>query len=97
MTSLDEKAVEHLATLARLKLSPEELRAIRGDLEQILGHVDQLRTLDTNAVEPTSHGVELAAKFRRDIRGAGLDRDVALAQAPENLGEGFGVPKVIDG
>ena len=97
MTSLDEKAVEHLATLARLKFSQEELETIRGDLEQILSHVDQLTELDTGTVEPTSHGVALAAKFRKDIRGTGLERDIALAEAPENLGEGFGVPKVIDG
>jgi len=96
MASLEKEAVEHLARLARLKFSEAELLDIRGDLEQILGHVDELQALNTTDVLPTSHGVELAGKFRKDIRGEGLSRDRALEQAPENLGEGFGVPKVID-
>ena len=96
MASLDKEAVKHLATLARLRFSDSDLNSIQSDLEQILGYVDELQTLDTDNVKPTSHGVELASKFRADVRGAGLDRDTALEQAPESLGEGFGVPKVID-
>jgi len=96
MASLEKEAVEHLARLARLRFSEDDLLAIRGDLEQILGYVEELQSLNTDNVLPTSHGVELGDKFRKDIRGEGLSRDKALEQAPENLGEGFGVPKVID-
>ena len=96
MASLEKEAVKHLATLARLRFSEDDLTAIQSDLEQILGYVDELQSLDTENVEPTSHGVELAGKFREDVRGQGLARDVALEQAPESQGEGFGVPKVID-
>ena len=96
MASLEKEAVEHLARLARLKFSEEDLADIRGDLEQILGYVEELQALNTDNILPTSHGVELQGKFREDIRGEGLSRDTALEQAPESLGEGFGVPKVID-
>ena len=96
MASLEKEAVEHLARLARLQFSDDDLMAIRGDLEQILGYVDELQSLNTDNVIPTSHGVELRGKFRKDVRGNGLSREIALDEAPENLGEGFGVPKVID-
>ena len=96
MTRLDEKAVRHLATLSRLQLTDGELGELHDDLERILGYVTQLESLSTDSVSPTSHGVELADKFREDIRGKGLARDQALEQAPEKLGDGFGVPKVIE-
>tara|TARA_B100001287_G_C22465759_1_gene427264 strand:+ start:307 stop:600 length:294 start_codon:yes stop_codon:yes gene_type:complete len=96
MTRLDENAVTHLATLARLQLDSEEVGELQHDLERILGYVAQLETLPTDEVRPTSHGVELADKFREDIRGQGIERDRALEQAPEKLGDGFGVPKVIE-
>ena len=96
MTRLDEKAVMHLATLARLQLNHEEIGELQNDLERILGYVTQLETLSTDEVQPTSHGVELSDKFRQDIRGPGIEREQALDQAPDKLGDGFGVPKVID-
>lgn len=96
MNNLNDDAVKHLAMLARIKFSNDELEAMGNELDQILGYVKELQELDTDSVDPTSHGVQLVAKFRQDQRGEGVSREVALDQAPEHLGEGFGVPKVID-
>lgn len=93
---IDEKAVEKIARLARLKLEADEIKTLTVDIEKILTYVDQLNELDTDDVEPTSHAVELPTKYRKDTVGDELPVEKALANAPERLGDGFGVPKIIE-
>jgi aspartyl-tRNA(Asn)/glutamyl-tRNA(Gln) amidotransferase subunit C len=92
--SLDE--VRHIAKLSRLTLTEAELGRMQQDLTGILGYIEKLDELDTKNVEPTSHAVELPTKLREDTVRKGLPVERALKNAPERLGDGFGVPKIIE-
>jgi aspartyl-tRNA(Asn)/glutamyl-tRNA(Gln) amidotransferase subunit C len=88
--------VARVAKLARLRLAPEALQAAVVDMQRILHHVDMLAQLDVDAVPVSAHGVNLAPFRRPDEARPGLSIDSALANAPERLGDGFGVPKIIE-
>jgi len=89
---LEREQVLHVARLARLQLSEDELSTMAAELSAVLGHVDRIRELDLDQVEPTSHAVDLAGVMRADEPIQCLDRDVVLAAAPEPVDGGFGVP-----
>ena len=93
---IDEAQTRHIAELARLDLPAEELAGLTGDLERILEYVRQLSELDTSGVEPTTHATDLPTHLRADEARPGLPVDVGLADAPERIGDGFGVPKIIE-
>ncbi|MBI3180301.1 MAG: Asp-tRNA(Asn)/Glu-tRNA(Gln) amidotransferase subunit GatC [Deltaproteobacteria bacterium] len=93
---MDLAEVERIAHLARLALAEHELPGLARDLAAILTYVDKLKELDTTGVEPTTHAVELATKFRDDVVQAGLPVELGLGNAPERIGDGFGVPKIIE-
>jgi aspartyl-tRNA(Asn)/glutamyl-tRNA(Gln) amidotransferase subunit C len=92
--SIDE--VSKVAHLARLRLTPQELRTFTGQLNSIVHFVEQLQELDTRDVEPLAHGIEVRNVFRDDVRGPSLPRDAALANAPKRSAECFLVPTVIE-
>jgi len=94
--SLSTEEVAKVAVLARLRLSPEEIRTFTEQLNAVVNYVDQLQELDTTGVEPLAHGVELRNVFRDDVRGPSLPRDAALANAPQRNRENFLVPAVLD-
>lgn len=87
--------VARVAELARLALDPGELARIGEELGAILGYIGQLDALDTDAVEPTTHAVPLTMVYREDVVAEHLPREEALANAPEQDGEAFVVPKVV--
>jgi aspartyl-tRNA(Asn)/glutamyl-tRNA(Gln) amidotransferase subunit C len=89
---LEREQVVHVAKLARLQLDDAELETMAVELSAVLEHVDRIRELDLADVEPTSHAVDLAGVMRSDVPVPCLDRDVVLAQAPEPVNGGFGVP-----
>jgi aspartyl-tRNA(Asn)/glutamyl-tRNA(Gln) amidotransferase subunit C len=89
---IDRKQVLHVAKLARLKLSEEEVERMTGELSGILEHVDRIGKLDLEGVEPTSHVVELENVLRADEPHQSLPREVALSSAPEPVDGAFGVP-----
>jgi aspartyl-tRNA(Asn)/glutamyl-tRNA(Gln) amidotransferase subunit C len=89
---LDRAQVLHVARLARLGLSEDEVERMGEELSKVLDHVDRIRELDLEGVAPTSHAVELAGVMRADEPEPCLDRDVILAAAPEPVDGGFGVP-----
>lgn len=93
---LSREDVAKVALLARLRLGHDELDMFTGQLNQIVGFVAQLQELDTSAVEPLAHGVEVRNVFREDARGASLPRDEALANAPKRNAENFLVPAVLE-
>src|SRR3954464_12033250 len=72
--SLSNDDVAKVAILARLRVSPEELRMFTGQLNSIVDHVAQLQELDTTEVEPLAHGIEVRNVFRDDVRGPALPR-----------------------
>ena len=94
--SLSNADVAKVALLARLRLSPEEIETFTGQLNSIVDHVAQLQELDTTGVEPLAHGIEVRNVFRDDVRGPALDREQALANAPERNRTGFLVPAVLE-
>ncbi len=89
---IEREQVLHVAKLARLGLSEAEVETMAGELSGILEHVDRIAELDLDGVEPTSHVVELENVLRADVPHQSLERDVALAQAPDPEGGAFRVP-----
>ena len=89
--------VERIAALARLSVSDAEAERLAMELEAILRYAEQLASVDTSEVEPTSHPIELATPLREDVPEPALDPELALANAPERDGSAFVVPKVIEG
>jgi aspartyl-tRNA(Asn)/glutamyl-tRNA(Gln) amidotransferase subunit C len=94
--SLSNADVAKVAVLGRLRLSPEELETFTGQLNSIVDYVAQLQELDTTHVEPLAHGIELRNVFRDDTRGPALEREQALANAPNRNHGSFLVPAVLE-
>lgn len=94
--ALSRDEVSKVALLARLRLAPEEIDTFTGQLNAILGFVEQIQALDTADVEPLAHGVEVRNVFRNDAVGPMLDREAALANAPKRNDHSFLVPAVLD-
>ena len=93
---IDRKTVEHVARLTRLSLSEEELERMRAELNSILAHLDTLKALDTDGVEPTSHAVDVVNVMREDELEPCVPQDAMLANAPDRSGEFFRVPRIIE-
>jgi aspartyl-tRNA(Asn)/glutamyl-tRNA(Gln) amidotransferase subunit C len=94
--SLEE--VRRIAALARLRLSPEEEVRFAGQLSDILGYVEELRSLDVSGVEPMTHALaagEVPAT-RADEARPSLGAEVAVAEAPARAGTHFKVPRIIE-
>jgi len=89
---IEREQVLHVAKLARLGLTDEEVETMAGELSGILEHVDRIAALDLSGVEPTSHVVALENVWRADEPHESLNRDVALEQAPDPEGGSFRVP-----
>jgi aspartyl-tRNA(Asn)/glutamyl-tRNA(Gln) amidotransferase subunit C len=89
---IDREQVLHVARLARLELTEDEVGKVAGELSQILGHIEKIGELDLDGVPPTSHVVEVDSALRDDEPRASLPRDVVLASAPAVADGGFLVP-----
>ena len=92
---LTKSEVEHIAYLARLQLSPDEIEIITPQLNNILLYMEKLSELDTSGIEPTTHAQHLSNAFREDQVRPSLNQEDVLALAPEQGGRSFIVPKVI--
>lgn len=92
---LTKEQVEQVAALARLKLSPEETEKFTKELTVILEYVDQLKSVNTEGVEPKDQFIKAENVFREDTVRPSLPREKALANAPDKDEEFFRVPKVI--
>lgn len=93
--NISKEEVVKVAQLARLDFSEEEIEAITGQLDRILGYVAKLNEIDTTDVEPTTHALALQNAFREDEVKPSLPQDSALANGPRQNGEAFVVPRVI--
>ena len=89
---IDRAQVLHVARLARLRLSEEEVDRMAGEMSTILEHVEQMDRLDLEGVEPTTHVVELQNVLREDVPRPSLPPERALEQAPDAADGGFRVP-----
>ena len=72
---IDRDQVLHVAKLARLKLTDDEVDRMAGELSKILGYVETMNELDLEGVEPTSHVVDLTNVLREDVPRPGLAKD----------------------
>ena len=93
--SLTRAEVEHVARLARLALTDEELDALTPELAKILEHAAQVSALDTEGVPPTAHPLPLVNVFRPDVARPGLPRDEVLRAAPAAEDGRFRVPRIL--
>jgi aspartyl-tRNA(Asn)/glutamyl-tRNA(Gln) amidotransferase subunit C len=87
--------VEHVARLARLALTDEEIEGLTTELGAILEYAAQVSALDTKGVPPTAHPLPLANVFRRDDIRPGLSREEVLAEAPAAEDGRFRVPRIL--
>ena len=87
--------VLHVANLARLGLSDDEIDRFTAQLVAILEHVEAVRALDTSDVRPTAHPLELVNVVRADEVAPTLERGEVLAQAPETESGRFKVPPIL--
>ncbi len=89
---IDRDQVLHVARLARLELTEEEVEKMAAELSGILEHVDRISALELEGVEPTSHVIDLKNVWRADEPDASLSREDALAPAPDPADGAFRAP-----
>ena len=94
--SVDKATVAKIASLARIRMSDEEVAAMVPELNQILGWVEQLGEVDVSGVEPMTAVIPNKLRLRDDLVTDGGIRDKVLANAPAPEHGFFGVPKVIE-
>jgi aspartyl-tRNA(Asn)/glutamyl-tRNA(Gln) amidotransferase subunit C len=92
---ISREEVEHVAELARLGLTAEEIDRMQTQLSRILEAIEQLRDVDTSQVGPTAQVIELENVMRDDVARPGLSREAALANAPQREGPLLRVPTVL--
>ena len=89
---IDRDQVLHVARLARLSLSDEEVERMSSELSDIVGHIERIGELDLEGVPPTSHVVPVTNALRADEPRPSWPREEMLDAAPATDGEGFEVP-----
>ena len=94
--SVTNEQIRHIAKLARIAMSEDELARLVPELNNILGWVEQLGEVDTDGVEPLTAVIEQKLRLRDDVVNDGNLRDEVLANAPEAQHGFFAVPKVIE-
>ena len=94
--ALDQETVRRIATLARIKLPEENLEPLAGELNNILGWIEQLSEVDTDDVQPMTSVVETVAPQRPDVVTDGGALDQVLRNAPQAEGAFYTVPKVVE-
>jgi aspartyl-tRNA(Asn)/glutamyl-tRNA(Gln) amidotransferase subunit C len=89
---IDRDQVLHVARLARLELSEAEIDQMTRELSDVLGHIEKMGELDLDGVPPTTHVIDLVNALRPDEPEPCLPVKTVLAEAPEPVAGGFGVP-----
>jgi aspartyl-tRNA(Asn)/glutamyl-tRNA(Gln) amidotransferase subunit C len=95
VATLSRKDVEHVAHLARLGLTEDELARLEGQLNHILDQYAVLAELDTDAIAPTAQTIELENILRDDTVSPSLPTEEILAIAPERNGPYYVVPPIL--
>ena len=94
--SVDAATVRHIARLARIAVSDEEVSALAPELSNILGWIEQLGEVDVSGVQPMTAVIPNHLRLRDDVVTDGGIRDAVLANAPNAEHGFFAVPKVIE-
>lgn len=95
MTAISRDEVAHLAHLARLDVTEEELDRFAGQLDVILQSVRRVNEVAADDIPPTSHAVPLTNVYRDDEPVPSLSRDEVLSNAPDSAQERFRVPRIL--
>lgn len=93
---LNDDAVRHVAQLARLRVTDDEVRLYANQLAKVLDYMEQLNELDTGDVPPMAHAVPLTNVLREDVVRESWPAEAALANAPQKQDGFFRLPKVLD-
>jgi len=94
--SVDTETVRKIASLARIAVTDGEVEAMTGELNNILGWVEQLGEVDTDGVEPLATVIDQELRLREDVVTDGDCRDDIVRNAPDAQHGFFAVPKVIE-
>jgi len=94
--SVSNEQVRHIARLARIAMSDEEIARLEPELNAIIGWVEQLAEVNTDGIEPLTAVIDQKLRLRDDEVTAGSCRDDVLANAPNAQHGFFAVPKVIE-
>lgn len=94
--SVDQATVRHIAKLARIAVSDDEVQALVPELNNILGWIEQLQEVDVSGVEPMTAVIPNQLRLRPDVVTDGDQRDLILQNAPVAEHGFFAVPKVIE-
>jgi aspartyl-tRNA(Asn)/glutamyl-tRNA(Gln) amidotransferase subunit C len=94
--SLDIDTVKNIALLARIRVADETLEPLARELSAIIGWVEELAEVDTDAVSPMTSVTETAPELRADVVNDGGRLDAVLANAPDGAGAFYTVPKVVE-
>ena len=94
--ALDPATVRRIATLARIRMDDAEVITLVGELNSILGWIEQLNEVDIRGVDPLTGAAQLALKMRDDAVSDGGYPDQILLNAPDRIGDFFAVPKVVE-
>jgi aspartyl-tRNA(Asn)/glutamyl-tRNA(Gln) amidotransferase subunit C len=93
---INDDLVQHIAHLARLEFQGEDLKAIKGDMENIISFMDKLSELDTDEVEPLIFISDEVNVLREDVVEKTVTSEQALKNAPKKDSDYFRIPKVLD-
>ncbi len=91
---INKKDVEHVAKLARIKLTDEETAKFTKQLGDIIKYVDQLNEVDTRGIEPMAHPYPLVNIIRKDIVNYKITKEELLKNAPDKEDYFLKVPKI---
>lgn len=99
--SLDTETVRRIARLARIRIDDTQIEAVRGELNGILGWVEQLAEVDVTGVQPLTGAADMVMRLREDVVDdaaptGGARADAVLANAPDRAGNFYAVPKVVE-
>ncbi len=95
-TRLTTEEVRHIALLARVGMTDEEVELMRGQLSDILEQFEALSSVDTGDLEPTGHSVDLLSVMREDVSRPSFDREETLDNVPNREGELVRVKAVLE-
>ncbi|HKE63455.1 MAG TPA: Asp-tRNA(Asn)/Glu-tRNA(Gln) amidotransferase subunit GatC [Micromonosporaceae bacterium] len=96
MSAISRAEVAHLARLARLAVTDDELDVFSGQLDVILSSIARIQQVAAADIPPTSHSVPLVNVLRDDVVVPCLTREEALAGAPDTAEDRFRVPRILD-
>jgi aspartyl-tRNA(Asn)/glutamyl-tRNA(Gln) amidotransferase subunit C len=94
--NISDETIQYVAALAKLELSDAEKEKAKIDLSNILGYIETMNELDTDAIEPMSHAFAMKNVFREDIVTNGDERENLLKNAPKKKDGSFMVPKTVE-